>query len=327
LNRNIVVITICAISVIIAAMIALGFGAVKLSIPEIMNGLFSGENSSSQRILLYVRLPRLIASIFAGAGLAVSGVIIQTVLSNPLASPGIIGVNAGAGLFAVIAMIFFPGIIWSIPAAAFIGALFSVFLVYGIARKAGASRMTLILSGVAISSLMTAGINTLANFYPDILRNLRDFQTGGFAGVQMNLLFPAGAIIGLSLILTLLFSGELEILGLGEETAQSLGLNVRFYRFIFLTLSAALAGAAVSFAGLLGFIGLMMPHIARLILPGAGKRVLVTLSALMGAAFLTLCDTAARVLFSPHEIPVGIITAFLGAPFFLWLLFRRKTHD
>jgi iron complex transport system permease protein len=317
-RRSVGVIAVCIVFLLIAAVIALTFGAVRLSLPL---------DEVAVRILRYVRLPRLFAAVLAGAGLAVSGVIIQTVLANPLASPGIIGVNAGAGLFAVIAMVYLPGVIWAIPALSFIGALLTVMLVYGIARKAGASRMTLILSGVAISSFMTAGINTLANLNPEILRSLRDFQTGGFSGVSARLLFPASIVIGVSLIIVLLFGGELDVLGLGEETAQSLGLNVKLYRFMFLAVAAALAGAAVSFAGLLSFIGLMMPHIARLILRRIGidgKRTLIAVSALLGAAFLTLCDTLARTLFSPHELPVGILVSFLGVPFFLWLLFRRN---
>jgi iron complex transport system permease protein len=328
-KRNYIIILICAADLVLASLLALGLGAVPLSFTEIISGLFGENAETAKQILLYVRLPRLFAAIFAGAGLAVSGVIIQTVLANPLASPGIIGVNAGAGLFAAAVMAFLPGLIWLVPASAFAGALLSVFLVYGIARRAGASRMTLILSGVAISSMMTAGINTLSNLFPDILRNLRDFQTGGFAGVSAKLLFPAGAVILFSLTLTVLFGSELEVLGLGEETARSLGLNIRLYRFLFLALAAALAGAAVSFAGLLGFVGLMTPHMARLLLRGSGKRTLILVSALMGAAFLTLCDTAARTLFAPHELPVGILVAYLGVPFFLWLMFkdRRRRHD
>lgn len=328
-KRNRIVLLTCAASLLAAALLTLGLGAVRLSVPEIIGGLSGEKEGVAKQILLYVRLPRLLAAVLAGAGLAVSGVIIQTVLANPLASPGIIGVNAGAGLFAAAAMALLPGFIWLVPVSAFAGALLAVLLVYGIARRAGASRMTLILSGVAISSLMTAGINTLSNLFPDILRSLRDFQTGGFAGVSAKLLFPAGAVILLSLTLTVLFGGELEVLGLGEETARSLGLNVRLYRLLFLTLAAALAGAAVSFAGLLGFVGLIVPHMTRLLLCGAGKRTLILCSALMGAVFLTLCDTAARTLFAPHELPVGILVAYLGSPFFLWLLFkdRRRRHD
>lgn len=327
-KRSAIAILVCTISLLLAALLALSLGAVRLSLPALFDGLKEAD-SPAGRILLHVRVPRLLAAALAGAGLAVSGVLIQTVLQNPLASPGIIGVNAGAGLSVALCMVLLPGMVLILPFAAFLGALAAVLLVYGVARRAGASRMTLVLSGVALSSLLTAGINTLITLYPDIMTGLRDFQNGGFAGVSAGVLLPAGLVILFGLLASLLFAGELDVLGLGEITASSLGLPVRFYRFLFLALAAALAGAAVSFAGLLGFVGLIVPHMARLILRGGGKLPLLLLSALMGAVFLILCDTAARILFAPFELPVGILIAYLGVPFFLWLLFRerRKRHD
>jgi iron complex transport system permease protein len=147
-------------------------------------------------------------------------------------------------------------------------------------------------------------------------------------GVTPQILFPAGAIILLGMIAIFLLAGELEILGLGESTALSLGLNVKLVRFVFLLLAAALAGAAVSFSGLLGFVGLIVPHITRMIVKGSLRLVLI-LSALIGASFLLVCDTIARSAFAPFELPVGILISFLGVPFFLWILFRerRKRHD
>ncbi len=328
-KRNALAILACTVSLLLAALLALSLGAVRFNLPELLRGLTEGGSSTAGRILLHVRVPRLFAAMLAGAGLSVSGVLIQTVLQNPLASPGIIGVNAGAGLAVALCMALLPGVILILPLAAFLGALAAVLLVYGIARRAGASRITLVLSGVAISSLVTAGISTLTTLYPDIMSGLRDFQNGGFAGVSGKMLTPAGLVILLGLVASLIFAGELDVLGLGESTASSLGLHVRFYRFLFLTLAAALAGAAVSFAGLLGFVGLIVPHMARFVLRGSGKRVLIVVSALMGSAFLILCDTAARTIFAPFELPVGILIAYLGVPFFLWLLFRerRKRHD
>ena len=328
-KRNIFVVLVCTVGLLLAALLALSLGAVHFSLPELLYGLKEGDSSTAGRILLHVRLPRLLAAALAGTGLSVSGVLIQTVLQNPLASPGIIGVNAGAGLSVALCMALLPGMILILPFAAFLGALAAVLLVYGVARRAGASRITLVLSGVAISSLMTAGINTLATLYPDIMSGLRDFQSGGFAGVSIGVLIPSGVVTLFGLLVSFLFAGELDVLSLGESTASSLGLPVRFYRFLFLTLAAALAGAAVSFAGLLGFVGLIVPHMARLVLRGSGKRVFIALSALMGATFLILCDTAARMIFAPFELPVGILIAYLGVPFFLWLLFRerRQRHD
>jgi iron complex transport system permease protein len=307
---------------------ALGMGAVRLSPADILRGL-SDSRSVSGRILLYARLPRILAALSAGAGLSVSGVLIQTVLANPLASPGIIGINAGAGLFTAAAMAFLPGAALILPGAAFLGALCTALSVFGIARCTGASKITLVLSGVAVSGLMTAGISALTVLFPEIMAGMHDFQIGGFTGVSASAILPAVALILAGLAASLLFAGELEILGLGEETALSLGLRVRPYRFLFLSLSAALCGAAVSYGGLIGFVGLIVPHAARMLFPGAGKRALIAASCLMGAAFLLLCDTAACSLFSPFELPVGIPVSFMGAPFFLRLILkeRRRRHD
>lgn len=328
-KKSSAVLLLCLLALLVSALLSLGLGAVRIGIPELFAGFGQGGESVESRILLHIRIPRLVASVLAGAALAVCGAVLQTVLANPLASPGIIGVNAGAGLAQVLFLVLLPGMTVFLPFASFLGALGTVLLVYGIARKAGASRITLILSGVAISSLMTAGINTLTTLFPDLLSDLHDFQTGGFSHVSLPLLLPAGLVIVLGIFAALFFSGELELLSLGESTALSLGLNVRLYRFGFLVLAAALSGAAVSFAGLLSFVGLIVPHAARLLLRGGSRRVLIAACALMGAAFLVLCDTASRTLFAPFELPVGILIAYLGVPFFLWLLFgeRRKRHD
>lgn len=314
---------------LLCVILSLSFGAEKIAPDEIFRSLTAGGDPAVRRILLHVRIPRLIAALLAGTGLSVSGVLLQTVLANPLASPGIIGVNGGAGLAETFYMVFFPSAVSFFSLAAFLGALAAALLVYGIARNMGASRITLILSGVAISSLMSAGINTLVALHPDAISGLQDFQSGGFSGASAAMLIPAGTVILAGLAAALIFSGELDMLELGEEMSASLGLRVRIYRFFFLTLAAALAGAAVSFAGLLGFVGLIVPHIVRLLLPGGKKRNIIALSALTGPAFLSLCDTAARVVFAPFELPTGILISYLGVPFFLWLLFqdRRKRRD
>jgi len=312
-RRNKTALFVCFVILIIAVLLGLGFGSVRIN---------PFGNAAAKRIMLYVRLPRVIAAALCGTALAVSGVIIQKVLNNPLASPGILGVNSGAGLFTVLCYALFPSAVAALPFAAFVGALATVLAVYAIAKKAGASKITLILSGVAVSSLATAGIHTVTSFNPDILRRFGSFQTGGFAGVVTKSLIPAGALIIVGVAAAIILSGELEILGLGEETALSLGLNVPLYRFVFLVTAAVLAGAAVSFAGLISFVGLIIPHIARLLTSGARFRV--TVSAVAGAAFLILCDLASRIAFAPFELPVGILASFLGAPFFLYLLLRER---
>lgn len=309
---------------LLAAAGSLLLGAVALSPGEVWAALTGGDRTSvAARIVWYTRLPRTCAALLAGAALAAAGVVIQTVLHNPLASPGVIGVNSSAALAVALVCALEPLAQRWTPLAAFFGALFGVFLVLGLAERTGASRMTVVLAGLALSSLFSAGIDGVVTLVPDALNGVTDFRIGGFAGVTMAQLAPAGAIIGGSLLLLLLLAHAMDILALGNETAQSLGLSLRPVRVVLLVLAAALAGAAVSFAGLLGFVGLIVPHAMRRLV-GEESVPLLLASLLGGACFVTLCDLLARVLFAPFELPVGIVLAFAGVPFFLWLLFRQK---
>jgi len=259
----------------------------------------------------------------SGAALAVSGVLLQNVLNNALAAPNIIGVNAGAGFAVLFLLAVFPTAIAFLPFAAFLGALFASLLIYAVAAKSGASRTTITLAGVALSSVFTAGSNAIKTFFPDTIYNSSSFFIGGFSGIAYKNLTPAWIAILLGLLLAVLFSGEMDVLSLGDETAQSLGMRVQGTRFLLLMTASLLAGGAVSFSGLLGFVGLIVPHILRHFI-GARHRILVPLSALFGASFVLLCDTLSRTLFSPYEIPVGIVLSLLGGPFFLFLIVRKK---
>lgn len=307
-----------------AAALSLWTGSVKLEPMQVLDALTGRDATSvAARIVLYSRLPRTCAAMLAGAALAVSGSVIQTVLDNPLASPSVIGVNSGAGFAVALVCAAAPLAQRYIPLVAFGGALAGVLLVAGLSRRTGASRMTVILAGVAISALFSAGIDTVVTLVPEALSGVTDFRIGGFTGVTMAQLVPAAGLIFGSLGIALSLSQQMDILVLGSDTAQSLGLSVGVVRFILLVLAAALAGAAVSFCGLMGFVGLIVPHTMRRLL-GEGSLSLMAASALGGAFFVTVCDLLARVLFSPFELPVGIILAFAGAPFFLWLLFRQR---
>ena len=215
------------------------------------------------------------------------------------------------------------------PLAAFAGALFSVLLVLLIAERTGASRITLVLAGVAVSGILSAGIDAIVTFRPEALNGYSDFRIGSLANLTMQRITPAFwvALCALALLFTL--TNELDVLMLGQETAHSLGVKTGRMRVILLALAAALAGAAVSFAGLIGFVGLIVPHIMRRF-AGDESRFLLPASALGGASLLTLCDLAARTLFTPYELPVGILLSLFGGPFFIWLLFRQRKgrrHD
>lgn len=307
-----------------AIIISLMAGTVHIAPIDVVSALFGRDTeSTSARIILYSRMPRTCAALLSGAALAVSGMVIQTVLNNPLASPSIIGVNSSAGFAVALVCAVMPSAQKFTPFVAFLGALAGVLLVMVLSQSTVAARITVVLAGVAISNFFSAGIDAVVTLVPDALNGVTDFRIGGFTGVTMAQLLPAVVIILLSLLILLSLSQQLDILALGSDTAQSLGLAVGPMRIVFLVLAAALAGAAVSFSGLLGFIGLIVPHIMRRIV-GEESGILLFSSCLGGAFFVTICDLIARVLFAPFEIPVGIVLAFAGAPFFLWLLFKQR---
>ena len=328
--RNKTVFAALAALLLGAAMLSLCVGAVPVSPGEILSALFCGERETvGARIVLYTRLPRTAAALLAGSALAVAGAVIQTVLCNPLAAPNIIGVNASAGLAVTIACALTPMSAVSTPLIAFAGALAGVLLVLSLSELAGASRTTVLLSGVAASNLFGAAIDAVLTFAPDALAGYASFRIGGFAGVTLAKLAPAAAMILPCLLLTLTLGRQMDVLALGAQTAQSLGLRVRPVRLLLLTLSAALCGAAISVSGLLGFVGLIVPHMMRRLVGGDSLRLTAS-CALGGAALVTACDTLARVIFAPYELPVGVVLSFAGVPFFLWLLLARRgghAHD
>ena len=240
-------------------------------------------SASAKSILVNVRLPRLLSALLAGGALAVAGAIIQAVLDNPLASPNIFGISLGAST----------------------------------------SRLTVVLAGIAITSVFGAGMNTILIVNPDAYVGSSAFLVGGLAGVLMDdLAWPAAYILG-GLAVALLSAGKLNIMALGDDTAHALGMNVGATRLAMLGLAAVLAGAAVSFAGLLGFVGLIIPHLVRFFVR-ADNRIVLPLSAVCGAAFVVVCDLLSRVLFAPYEVPVGILMAFLGGPFFIYLILKNR---
>lgn len=318
------ILVILGVLVLLAIVMSLTIGAVKVTPQEVFYILLGQDDASTAaKIVLYTRLPRTCAALFAGAALAVSGMVIQTVLNNPLASPSIIGVNSSAGFAVALVCAIAPQAQKYTPFVAFAGALAGVLLVMVLSQSMAASRITVVLAGVAISNLFSAGIDAVVTFVPDALNGVTDFRIGGFDSVTIAQLKPATYIIIISILILLTLSQQLDILALGSDTARSLGLAVGPIQVVFLVLAAALAGAAVSFSGLLGFIGLIVPHIMRRLV-GEESGILLVSSALGGAFFVVVCDLIARVVAAPFVIPVGIVLAFAGTPFFLWLLFKQR---
>jgi iron complex transport system permease protein len=312
-----------AVALVVMAVAAFVVGSSSVSLPDVWALLTGSElRPSAHSILVNVRLPRIVAAILAGAALALAGAIIQAVLDNPLASPNIIGVNAGAGLFVLLAASVFPGLLWLPPIAAFAGALVTALIIFGISLVSNTSRLTVVLAGIAITAVFSAGMNAILIIDPDAYIGSSTFLVGGLSKAQMkDLAWPALYILA-GLVASVFAAGKLNIMALGDDTAHSLGLPVGAARLALLGLAALLAGSAVSFAGLLGFAGLIIPHLVRFIV-GHNNRLVLPLSALTGALFVLACDTCVRVLFAPYELPVGIGMAFLGGPFFIYLILRN----
>ena len=323
MRRRFATLAALAALTLLAAAGSLAFGAVPIPLGEVLAVLAGRGGDVQSRIVLLARLPRLCGCLLAGAALACSGVIIQGVLNNPLAAPNVIGVNSGAGLATALCCAAAPGAVRLTPIAAFLGALAGVLLVLLISERAGAARITLVLAGVAISSVFSAGIDAVVTFCPDALSGYTDFRIGGVKNLSMSRLLPAFWVIVIALLIALSLSNELDLLLLGRETAQSLGLPAKWLRLFLLMLAAALAGAAVSFVGLLGFVGLLTPHIMRRVV-GEESFPLLLSSALGGGLLLTACDLASRLIFAPFELPLGVVLSLTGGPFFIWLLLKQR---
>ena len=307
-----------------AALLSIALGGTMISPMEMLRAVLAGETQSPEyRIFLFVRLRRTLAAVVCGSALATSGAVIQSVLANRLASPGIIGVNSGAGLAITLctALGLYGG--WQLSVFAFVGALGAVMIVNAGAAKWGRSAGTVILMGVALSSLLGAVSDTVTTLIPEVGVMSNDFKMGDLSGATYDRILPAAVLVIVTLGVVFSLSARLDVLSLGEQTAGGLGMNTRLTRVLMLTLAALLAGCAVSVAGLLSFVGLLVPHAVRRV-AGSGAGRLLPLCALYGGGFVALCDTLARTLFTPYELPVGIIMAFLGAPFFLFILIKGK---
>ena len=308
---------------ITVTMLSFCLGAARLRFSSLWSALLAGPADTAGFIFWYVRLPRTAACLLSGAALSVSGAVIQNVLNNKLASPSIIGVNAGAGLAVTLCCAAGALSGWAVACSAFLGATVTVLLIVFVSRKAGASRTTVILGGVAVNATLNAMSEAVTTLLPEVGMLTADFRVGGFASVSHVRLLPAAVGILTGLVILFLLHNELDVLSLGAEVAHSLGLSVNAFRTLFLILAAMLSGCSVSFSGLLGFVGLIVPHSVRKLSGGSGQHFL-PLCALLGAGFVTFCDLVGRLLFAPYELPVGILLSALGGPFFLFLLINQR---
>ena len=319
---------VCLAVLLLLVLLLLMFSGwtVNLEIPSYSEIFFlEAENGDGmlRKILFEIRLPRILLGALTGACLAVSGAILQGVMRNPLASPGIIGVSSGGGLCGLLILLMFPDCLQLQLPASFLGAMTAALIIYGLAWKRGTDPVRLVLAGVAVSSMLGAISGMILMLHAEETGRILDFTFGSLASTGNEELFRVLPYMAAGLILAFLFSKAINVLALGDDTAASLGLNVERTRFLLILTAALLAASAVSTAGLIGFVGLIAPHVVRMT-AGPDNRYLLPVSALLGAVLVVGCDLAGRALASPGEFPAGLLLALFGPPFFLWLLRRTR---
>lgn len=301
-------------------LLSLRLGSADISWSDFFKGLCDTKKETPIGVIIYsVRLPRLISSIVAGVGLGISGNVLQCVTGNKMASPGLIGVSSGAGFAVILTLSVAPGLFSFIPLFAFLGAFASTLFIVTVSKKIGMSKGTVVLVGLAFSAILSASISFMSLIDTDVLVSYNAFSIGSLSGLHIEELVLPSLMVAAVFGLCMMLSGKMDMLCLGDMTAHSLGVNVSRVRIFAMLLASASAAAVVSFAGLLGFVGLMSPHIARLFTRENMKN-LIPVSALVGAVLVLGADLVGRVCFAPGEMPVGIFMALLGAPFFLCLL-------
>lgn len=313
----------------VLCLLSLRFGSADIPMSDFLKALSDVDCKTAYGIIIYsIRFPRVFAGVIAGMGLGISGAVLQTVTGNKMASPNLVGVNSGAGFAVILSLSLFPSLFAYVPLFALAGAFLSTLFIIAISKKVGMTNTSVILVGLAFSSILSAGISLMSLLDSDVLVSYNSFSIGSLSAVSLDDLYIPLVMVAAALVICLILSEKLDILTLGDTAAKSLGINVTAVRITALLIASACAAAAVSFAGLLGFVGLMSPHIARCFFRSKTKYTVVA-SAITGAILVTAADLAGRVLFAPSELPAGIFMALVGAPFFLCLLIagRRKCND
>jgi iron complex transport system permease protein len=327
-----------AILLVAIAVASLGWGASDASAVGVVIEVLTGKGDAvtlRDRVIVWdIRLPRILLGILIGASLAVSGAVMQGLFRNPLADPGLVGVSAGASLGAVSVIVLGTGIlapltaplgIYALPVAAFLGGFVVTFVLHRVATRRGQTSVaTMLLAGIALGALAMAATGFLAFIADD--RQLRDmtfWNLGSLAGATWTKIAAAGPIIALALLAAPFLARGLNGLSLGESTAHHLGIPVQRLKNVAIVMVAAAVGASVAVSGGIGFVGIVVPHLLRLLI-GPDHRYLLPASALLGGCLLLAADAVSRTIVAPAELPIGIVTAAVGAPFFLWILLRRR---
>jgi len=322
-SYKLIFIAVLFVVLLLSIVLCTAVGSVHYSFKEVLKGIFVNDDSSERLIIWNLRFPRVIIGCLVGVGLSLSGCVLQGVMKNHLASPSTIGVTSGASFVGYLVLVVLPAYAYMLPIGSILGAFLTTMLIYALAYKRGVSPTKMILAGVAVSAVYGALNDIIKTFWSDKLGNASGFLVGGLNSVTWSKLYLILPYVLVGVVLCLLCSRKMNILLLGDEQANMLGLNVQLFRFILIAISSLLAGASIAVAGLISFVGLVVPHICRLLI-GSDYRFLFPASMLLGAILVILCDLIGRIIMPTGEVPVSIILAVIGAPFFLFLLRSRK---
>ncbi len=319
---NIILFTYVLVAV--AAILSIGIGSVYVPVPAILKTIFgSHPEAVNETIIMDIRLPRVLLALIIGANIAISGALLQAVMGNPLADPGLTGVTSGASAAVLVIMLILPQYTNLIPVAAFAGGIFAASIVYALAwKKSGISPITIILSGVAVNALCGGIVGFMSILYSDRLPSAIQWLNGSLAAKGSNALFMILPYALAGWILSIFAVRKANIIRLGDQVAANLGDNVHRTRIWLSLLAVFLAAISVAAVGMIGFVGLIVPHMARLIV-GSDYKVLLPMSTALGALVLLVADTGGRTLFAPLDIPAGILMAVIGGPYFLYLMRKR----
>ncbi|MGN7408867.1 FecCD family ABC transporter permease [Sporosarcina sp. SAFN-010] len=322
-SRSGLIVVITFLLAIATAVIAIGLGSIRISVPDILETLFhSTAGNVNDTIIFNIRLPRVILALIIGANIAISGAILQAVMGNPLADPGLTGVTSGAAVFVLVIMLAKPEYTQFMPLAALIGGLLAATIVYALAwRRNGISPISIILAGVAVNALCGGVVGYLSIIYSDRLPSAVQWMNGSLAAKGnsvVSMILPY-AIVGW--ILSFFAIRKANVIRMGDQVAANLGENVNRIRIILSILAVFLAAISVAAIGMIGFVGLIVPHMARFLV-GSNYKYMMPMSMALGALVLLVADTGGRTLFSPLEIPAGILMAVIGGPYFLYLMRR-----
>lgn len=316
------------VALFVTIVACLSVGAMSIPFDQVIAILFGGGTKAQSHVIMNVRLPRVILAAMVGASLAIAGATMQGLFRNPMASPSVLGISSGAAFGAALAIVL--GVSWTngpfaIPAMAFVFSFITLFLVYTVSRnRSGYVPVeTLLLAGIAVGSLFSALVSAMEFFAGEQLSGVVFWMMGGLdeASWPQIAISIVPIILGCSVIMVL--ARDLNAMMVGEEQAGNLGINVNRTRLVLLVAASLVTAVAVSVSGVIGFVGLIIPHVVRILI-GPDHRVLLPASIVSGAIFMILTDTLARTVIAPVELPVGIITSLLGAPFFIYLLMSRK---